>query len=208
MSPRPQVDHIRKPQILDAAASVICDRGLHSTRIADVAERAGTSPSAVLYWFASKEELLAQAMLADEERFREHIDRRLAPLGNPAAKLLAVIDACVEDTNWTMWIELWSGAIADRSLRTERETLESRWRRVLEEIVREGVEATIFSTADITEAAVGLSAVIDGLAVQVTLGDPTVTRELMRRTCVVVAERLLSVDLEAAAHVQTAEVAP
>ncbi len=38
MSPRPQVDHIRRPQILSAAAEVIAERGVASTRIADVAE--------------------------------------------------------------------------------------------------------------------------------------------------------------------------
>ncbi|MGZ5356559.1 MAG: helix-turn-helix domain-containing protein, partial [Solirubrobacterales bacterium] len=51
MSPRPQIDHIRRPQILDAAAEVIAERGIAATRIADVAERAGTSAPAVLYWF-------------------------------------------------------------------------------------------------------------------------------------------------------------
>ena len=60
MSPRPQIDHIRKPQILAAAAEVIGERGLASTRIADVAERAGTSPPAVLYWFGSKDDLLTE----------------------------------------------------------------------------------------------------------------------------------------------------
>jgi len=49
MSPRPQIDHIRKPQLLGAAAEVISERGVEGTRIADVAERAGTSPPAVLY---------------------------------------------------------------------------------------------------------------------------------------------------------------
>jgi AcrR family transcriptional regulator len=34
---------------------VIADRGLASTRIADVAERAGTSAPAVLYWFENKD---------------------------------------------------------------------------------------------------------------------------------------------------------
>ena len=51
MSPRPQIDHIRRPQLLAAAAEVIAERGVGATRIADVAERAGTSPAAVLYWF-------------------------------------------------------------------------------------------------------------------------------------------------------------
>src|SRR5947208_2362263 len=48
--PRPQIEHIRRPQLLDAAAGVIAERGIASTRIADVAERAGTSPPAALYW--------------------------------------------------------------------------------------------------------------------------------------------------------------
>ena len=58
MSPRPQIDHIRKPQLLAAAAEVISERGVEATRIADVAERAGTSPAAVLYWFESRDELV------------------------------------------------------------------------------------------------------------------------------------------------------
>src|SRR5262249_50291658 len=65
VSPRPQIDHIRRPQLLRAAADVIVERGLASTRIADVAERAGTSPPAVLYWFRSKDELLAEALTVD-----------------------------------------------------------------------------------------------------------------------------------------------
>jgi DNA-binding transcriptional regulator YbjK len=37
MCPRPQIDHIRRPQLLAAAAEVIVDRGVAATRIADVA---------------------------------------------------------------------------------------------------------------------------------------------------------------------------
>ena len=54
MTPRPQIDHIRRPQLLAAAAEVIAERGLAATRIADVAERVGASPAAVLYWFESR----------------------------------------------------------------------------------------------------------------------------------------------------------
>ncbi len=73
MSPRPQIDHIRRPQILAAAIEVIGERGMAGTRIADVAERAGTSPAGVLYWFNSKDELLAEALTSDEERFAENL---------------------------------------------------------------------------------------------------------------------------------------
>lgn len=195
MSPRPQIDHIRRPQILEAAVEVICERGLRNTRIADVAERAGTSPSAVLYWFQTKEELLAQAMIADEERFARELEGRLAEIDDPAEQLVAAIDACVEDDNWTMWIELWSRSLTDERLRGEREGLDRHWRAILARIVEDGVERGVFDPVDAEEAALALAALIDGLAVQVTLRDPALTEERMRKICIETAEHLLGVEL-------------
>ena len=196
MSPRPQIDHIRRPQLLEAAIEVICERGLQNTRIADIAERAGTSPSAVLYWFKTKEELLAQAMIADEERFAVELEGRLAGIESPPARLLAAIDSCVEDTNWTMWIELWNRARSDPKLSGERESLDRRWRDILAGVLRDGVERGAFPGVDADAAALTLASLIDGLAVQVTLKDPAVTRERARGLCVEAAERLLGIELE------------
>jgi AcrR family transcriptional regulator len=69
VSPRPQIGHLRRPAILSAAAEVIRERGLDGTRIADVAERIGASPPAVLYYFESKAELLREALVFAEESF-------------------------------------------------------------------------------------------------------------------------------------------
>ena len=110
MSPRPQIDHIRRPQLLAAAAEVISERGFDATRIADVAERAGTSPSAILYWFESRDELLAEALIADENRFDEDLSARLARLDSPSARLLELLEASANEYDWTLWIELWTRA--------------------------------------------------------------------------------------------------
>ena len=48
MSPRPRLADERRPAILAAAAEVIRERGVEQTRVADVADRAGTSAPAVL----------------------------------------------------------------------------------------------------------------------------------------------------------------
>ena len=61
MSPRPRLDHLRKPQIVEAAAEVLYERGLFDTRIGDIAERAGTSAPTILYYFESKDRLLEEA---------------------------------------------------------------------------------------------------------------------------------------------------
>ena len=91
LSPRPQIEHIRKPQILSAAAE-----GAGST------ERAGTSAPAVLYWFENKDVLLAEALTFDEDRFDAVLDGRLATLTSPAAKLVALIEACAHDDDWQL----------------------------------------------------------------------------------------------------------
>src|SRR5919201_2307412 len=77
VSPRPPIAHLRRPEILGAAAEVIRERGLQNTRIADVAERVGTSAPAVLYYFESKSELLSEALVAAEEGFYAEFEAQL-----------------------------------------------------------------------------------------------------------------------------------
>ena len=69
MSPRPKVDHLRKPQIVAAAAEVLYERGLFDTRIGDIAERAGTSSPTILYYFESKDRLLEEAVACTDHEF-------------------------------------------------------------------------------------------------------------------------------------------
>jgi AcrR family transcriptional regulator len=85
LSPRPRFDHVRRPEILAAAAQVIRERGLENARVADVADRAGTSAPSVLYYFASKAELLKEALTSAEERFYEELERELERIVGRAA---------------------------------------------------------------------------------------------------------------------------
>ena len=120
MSPRPAIDHIRKPQILRAAAEVITERGFTATRIADVAERAGTSPPAVLYWFESREQLLNEALIADEGSFAAELEERLPLLPTAAARLRELIVSSSTDGDLSLWIELWARALHDEPSRDAR----------------------------------------------------------------------------------------
>ena len=87
MSPRPTLAHVRRPAILAAAAAVISERGLAGTRISDVAARAGTSAPGVLYWFASRDELLAEALTFADDRFYASLTGELAGLPSATARL-------------------------------------------------------------------------------------------------------------------------
>ena len=54
---------------MEAAVHVIGERGYCDTRIADIAARAGTSSALVIYYFESKDRLLAEALSYSEEQF-------------------------------------------------------------------------------------------------------------------------------------------
>ena len=204
MSPRPQIDHVRRPQILAAAAEVIAERGLAKTRIADVAERAETSSPAVLYWFGTKSKLLTAALMEDERRFDELMAERLESLDSPSAKLREVFEICAEDADWTLWLELWTRALHDEPMREAERQVERRWRAMLTEVIEEGRRTGEFTTDSAESAALAIGAMIDGLAVQVTIRDPAVSRERMLEVCVASAETLLHADLSARAPLKAA----
>jgi AcrR family transcriptional regulator len=196
VSPRPQIDHVRRPQLLEAAAGVITERGIASTRIADVAERAGTSPPAVLYWFESKDELLAEALTVEEERFYQELTDRMEALSSPGDKLRLLLESSAEEYDWTLWIELWTRSLRDESTLVARRRLDERWRGQIAGVIRDGQRAGEFGDADPDDVALVLASLIDGLAVQVTLGDPDVSKERMLARALDIAERLLQADLE------------
>ncbi len=195
MSPRPQIDHIRKPQILEAAAAVISERGLASTRIADVAERAGTSAPAVLYWFGSKDELLTDALTVDEDRFYGGMTARLEGLERPRDRLRLMIEACAADYDLTLWMELWGRAMRDPGAAAARQRLDDRWRDQIATVIRAGQHEGDFGPADPDEAAALLASLLDGLAVQATLSDPGVSAQRMLDLGVRSAELLLDCEL-------------
>ncbi len=198
MSPRPQIEHIRKPQLLAAAAEVIAERGVAATRISDVAERAGTSAPAVLYWFASKEELLAGALRWEEERFYSEMTERLAEGLSAPERLAVLIEASSSGGEWALWMEFWARALREAGVARTRGELDRRWRGAIAEIVRDGQLDGEFEDADADEVAAILGALLDGLAVQVSLRDPEMPPQRMTALARRVAEDQLGCRLPAA----------
>ena len=173
---------------------MIAERGIAGTRVADVAERAGTSASAVIYWFKGKEELLTAALAHEEERFRSQLDERLEGRDAPA-QLALLIDASCGGSDWNLWLELWTRALHDPEARRVRLELDQRWRAGIVATVEAGIAAGEFTAADAAEVGVELAAFIDGLAVQVALADPDMPVGRMSSLARGMAERLLECSL-------------
>jgi AcrR family transcriptional regulator len=193
VSPRPRLDHVRRPELLAAAASVIRERGLENARVADVAEEAGTSAPSVLYYFASKAELLTEALTTAEERFYEDFTVELDGIESARERLVHTVESMTGEGDYdaALWMELWARALRDSELAATRADLDARWRRTIEGVVRYGQERGEFGPADPNEFAVMLGALLDGLAVQIALRDKEVAPDRVRELAIRLAEREL-----------------
>ncbi|HEX9854420.1 MAG TPA: TetR/AcrR family transcriptional regulator [Acidimicrobiia bacterium] len=195
----------RRQEILEAAAAVIAERGLCDTRIADVAARVGASPGLVIYYFPTKERLLAEALGHEDQGFVDRVTALLDGASDAPAKLRVMIEASCPgpaaeggsptDRDWVLWLDLWARARLDPELADERSRLDRVWREAIADVVRQGQETGEFGPADPDRVALHLSALIDGLAIQVMLGDGEVTRAVMRDMCLDVAGEQLGVAL-------------
>jgi AcrR family transcriptional regulator len=193
MSPRPRLDHVRRPAMLSAAADVIRERGLENARVIDVAERAGTSAPSVLYYFETKAELLKEALTSAEEEYYDHLERELDGIESARERLARIVVGGAGDGDYdaSLWMELWAGALRDPDLAATRAELDGRWRRAITDVVLYGQERGEFGEVEAEDFAMLLSALLDGLAVQIALKDAEVTPQRARALSLAFAEKEL-----------------
>jgi AcrR family transcriptional regulator len=203
---RPKAMKDRHQEILDAAAKVITERGLAETRISDVAEAAGVSPGLILYYFESKDRLLAEALtFANDDSF-VRTSREIRRLPTAKEQLRRLIDLSVPGylpeygklDEWALWIEVWVRSLRDPQMAKDREVLDQRWRQSIADIIRAGQSSGEFPPGDADEAALRLGSLIDGLAIQVIMNDSQVPPERMHRACMEVAAREIGFAVEPA----------
>ena len=182
----------RRTEILQAAVETISDRGLCDVRIADIAARAGTSAALLIYYFGTKDRLLADALSFSEEQFYAQTARELSAIPTASGRLARLVELCCSVgaargtflDEWVLWLDMWARAPRDPDVARDRQELDRRWRAAIGEIVTSGQQSGEFDrSVDVEEFSVRMAALIDGLAIQVVLGDPNVTPSRMFDLC-------------------------
>lgn len=169
---------VRRAEILDTTCQVVIERGFAGTRISDVAHRLGVSTGLIHYHFDSKDQLLAEtfahAAQEDLTRLREDVAA--------AETVVDQLDAAFamfgpEDghPSWWLWIDAWGEALRIPELNEISRSLDVEWKDVLESVIRDGITAGAVTCADPRASAWRLAALIDGLAVQVTVHQGVIT---------------------------------
>jgi len=176
MSTAAKAPEERRRRILAATVDVVRERGFAGARVADIAEAAGTSSGLVLYHFGSLAGALTEALTWLEDEFYADLEHDLDTAAGPVERLRHMAEMGAGSGpavgDWTLWLELWVRALRDEGARAARESLDRRWRAALREVIGEGVAAGLFRPADAEASTIRLASLMDGLAIQLALGDP------------------------------------
>ncbi len=171
----------RRSQMMTAALDVISERGFADTRIADIAERIGISPALVIYYFKTKDQLLTEAIRSYEDAWYAEGKLRMDHLPTAAARLEEFVamnllpDSDPElESNWQLWLDFWVQAARNEDVAVLRRKSDERWREVIVSLVRAGQADGEFANIDPHSFAIFVSALLDGLTVQIALEDPVV----------------------------------
>nr|WP_202437414.1 TetR/AcrR family transcriptional regulator [Streptomyces sp. SID5910] len=169
----------RREELLRAAIEQISARGVAALRIADVAAALGVSNALVLYHFSTKEKLVAAAFTHAAEddlaRLRKLLSRRTSALRRLRAAVRWYAPTG-QAKGWRLWIEGWAASLREPALREVTRELDRQWKAAIAEVIADGVAAGEFPCPDPDGAALRLTALLDGLAVQLTSYTGAVSR--------------------------------
>lgn len=171
----------RRAEILEVTCQVVIERGFAATRIADVAKRLDVSSSLIHYHFDSKEQLLAEAFAHYARKDLAEMEAEIEAAPTSVAQLDRAIQNYVPegsgDVEWMLWIDGWGEALRNPMMRKISQELDEQSAELLERVIRHGVDRGEFACDDPAAAALRLTAVVDGLAVQFAAHDGMLNRD-------------------------------
>jgi len=170
---------VRREEILRATVAEVERRGFAGTRVADVSTALGVSPALVFYHFTSKDRLLAEAFAHAAERDLRRLADVAAAGESAAQRLRGILRLYVPagpSPEWRLWIDAWAAALREPGLRKVSRQLDVRWKDAVAGVIAAGVAAGEFACGDPHAAAWRITAMLDGLAVQLTVHKGLLTR--------------------------------
>jgi AcrR family transcriptional regulator len=163
---------VRREEILVATCDEVARRGYANTRAADVAAALGVSTGLIFYHFDSKDALLSEAFSYAAQRDLERLDAAMTGRGTPRRRLARILSLYGHEdigAGWVVWIDAWAASLRSPDMAEVSRALDVRWKESVAEVIRQGVAAGEMTCADPDAAAWRITAMIDGLSVQMTV---------------------------------------
>jgi AcrR family transcriptional regulator len=202
MRPRNQAE--RRRQLANAGRHVLLERGAVGVRVKDIAERAGITPSSVLYYYPRIDELMMEVSREAMERYAERRSRQVRALDGPARQLRLAIHLGVpngpDDEDSRLLYELDAFIGSSPAFRVLSSSFFDRQVVLYQHVLESGSAQGMFRLgADADSLARGLVAMEDGLGLQVVVGHPGLDSAEAERILLRHASAVTGLELDAVA---------
>lgn len=169
MPPIPELEAIRKAQILEAVLNTIAARGHANVTMDDIARAAELSKGGLAHYFKSKKTLFRAAFTAFFDRIFQRSQETMAAIDDPMDQLLSfdwLYDLEDPDLNigYPVVFDVMSIATHDETYRNIFHDWINNWVTLLTGAIEKGVETGIFQNLEPEGTARTISAIYQGIA--------------------------------------------
>lgn len=140
----------KKTRILNAAAELFAEKPFHKVLLDHVARAAGVGKGTLYLYFKSKDELFLAVLLREFSALIDSLEVYLHENGDdPEAQITGVIDRLIKHLyDNAVFFELLRGAILKLPENDMWREKRSRLRKVMENVIRNGVEKGVFADSN------------------------------------------------------------
>jgi AcrR family transcriptional regulator len=165
---------VRRALIVEAARSVIADRGLFATTMRDIAAASEVSLGTVTYHFLGIAEILAEVLDGEMDAFYAPLMAAASAQGDGRAALRALIDGFLASSprarqHWVLWLDFWALSAHDGEYARRQAAFYQRWQQDVAAIFRRGLADGTLRVGTLDEAVAEFMAIFDGMAAQAYL---------------------------------------
>ncbi len=170
---------VRRASLIDATLRCLERHGREGASIRRIAATAGVSSGLINHHFRTKADLVAAAYESLATRLQESLRSRSAVAGaSPRERLSGFLRASFAPDNLdpkilAVWLVFWSMVMHSPAMRAVHDRTYDRYRRILERLLREVGESRGVRVRP-RPAAIALSALLDGLWIELSLSPGTV----------------------------------
>ena len=171
------VPPIRRKALILATIAEIGEAGTLDVTVSQIARRAGVSSALAHHYFGSKDQIFLAAMRYVLETFRRSVSFRLRTAKSPQDRIIAIIDASFESSQFereiiAAWLAFYMRALQSPETRRLLQVYARRLHSNLVFNLRQ-----IFDAATAEEVAQGLASMIDGFYIRHALQDGVPDRQ-------------------------------
>lgn len=165
----------RRASLIEACTRVLAREGAAGTSVRAIALEAGVSPGLIGHYFGSVDALIAASYAHVEERVQAALDAAVAGAGpDPYARLEAYVTASLlppiaDSALLATWIAFWSLVGANPEIARQHDEQYAGFRQRLEQLL----EQTSLPAAALRPAAIAITALVDGLWLELCLSPQT-----------------------------------